>query len=75
MSFQAELRIVILRSMSFVPVDPCANAIVGPNEILSNKYGIITIGDTTNHFSIYVRPAIPASIVGAQRVRERARWH
>ena len=75
MRFQAELRIVVLRSMAFVPVDPCANAIVGSNEILSNRYGIITIGDTTNHFSIYVRPTIPASIVGTQRVGERPRWH
>lgn len=71
MRFQAELQIVILRSMPLFPVGPCANAIVGPNEILSNKYGIITIGDTTDHFPIYVRPTISASIVGTQRVRER----
>lgn len=75
MRFQAELRILILRSMPFVPMDPCTNAIVGPNEILSDKYGIITIGDTTDHFSIYVRSTIPASIVGTQRVRERPGWH
>lgn len=75
MRFQAALRIVILRSMSFVPVGPCANAIVGPNEIFSNKYGVITVGDTTNHLPIYVGPTVSASIVGTQRIRERSRWH
>lgn len=75
MRFQAELRIVILRSMPFVPVGPCANTIVGPNKIISNKYGVITVGDTTNHFPIYVGPTVSALIVGTQRIRERPRWH
>jgi hypothetical protein len=52
---------------------PRAHAVVGADEVVARKHGIVAVGKPLYQVAIHVRPPVPAPVVGAERVAEGAR--
>jgi len=54
-----------LRSMSLFSLCPGPYAVVRADEIITDKYGIVTIGDTSNHLAVVEGPPVSTLMMRA----------
>lgn len=59
--------------MTSLPCRPRPHAVISPDEVVAHEHGIVPIRYAPDHLAIDKRSPVPAPIVCAQWIRERAR--